>query len=105
MDGATLIGAGEAGKEAVIPLERNTEWISRVAEQLHEMIMPSVSASFGDSLREIMAEQSGNIAVISLLQDILDAVLEGQVIEVDHQRFGKVVRRYLAEQGRAAGYV
>lgn len=31
VDGATLIGAGEAGKEAIIPLERNTEWITMVA--------------------------------------------------------------------------
>ena len=31
IDGATLIGAGEAGKEAVVPLERNTEWIGMVA--------------------------------------------------------------------------
>ncbi len=32
--GPTLIGAGEAGREAVIPLERNTEWIHKLAEQL-----------------------------------------------------------------------
>ena len=31
VDGATLIGAGEAGKEAIVPLERNKEWISTVA--------------------------------------------------------------------------
>lgn len=32
VDGATLIGAGEAGKEAIVPLERNTEWIRMVAD-------------------------------------------------------------------------
>lgn len=105
VDGATLIGAGEAGKEAIIPLERNTEWISRVAEQLHGMLLPSVNASLGESLREIMDEQAGNAAVVSLLRDILDAVLEGQVLELDKQRIGKLLRRYSAEQGRAAGYV
>lgn len=31
VDGATLFGAGEAGKEAVVPLERNTEWVGMVA--------------------------------------------------------------------------
>ena len=31
VDGATLLGAGEAGKEAIVPLERNTEWIHMVA--------------------------------------------------------------------------
>lgn len=34
VDGATLIGAGEAGKEAIVPLERNTEWINSVAEKM-----------------------------------------------------------------------
>lgn len=29
---ATLIGAGEAGKEAVLPLERNTGWIKTIAD-------------------------------------------------------------------------
>ena len=36
VDGATLIGAGEQGKEAIIPLEQHTEWIRLVAEQLKE---------------------------------------------------------------------
>lgn len=31
IDGATLIGAGEAGKEAIVPLERNMEWVQTVA--------------------------------------------------------------------------
>ncbi len=34
VDGATLIGAGEAGKEAIIPLERNTRWMDGVAERI-----------------------------------------------------------------------
>ena len=36
VDGATLIGAGEQGREAIIPLERHTEWIRMVAVQLKE---------------------------------------------------------------------
>ena len=34
VDGATLIGAGEAGREAIIPLERHTEWLDAVAKRL-----------------------------------------------------------------------
>lgn len=30
----TLLGGGEAGKEAILPLERNTEWMDRLAERL-----------------------------------------------------------------------
>ena len=32
VNGATLLGAGEAGREAIVPLERNTEWIDMVAK-------------------------------------------------------------------------
>lgn len=41
VDGATLIGAGEAGKEAIVPLERNTEWINMVADGLIDRIAQS----------------------------------------------------------------
>lgn len=34
VDGATLAMIGEAGKEAVIPLERNTKWMETLAEKL-----------------------------------------------------------------------
>ncbi len=38
VDGATLIGAGEAGREAIIPLERHTQWIDAVAGRLAELL-------------------------------------------------------------------
>jgi len=38
VDGATLIGAGEAGKEAIIPLEKHTEWIRMVATELKQQL-------------------------------------------------------------------
>lgn len=34
-DNPTLIGVGEAGKEAVMPLERNTGWITELANKLN----------------------------------------------------------------------
>ena len=38
VDGATLIGAGEAGREAIIPLERHTQWLDAVAKRLTERL-------------------------------------------------------------------
>lgn len=35
IDGAQLIGAGEAGKEAIIPLERNTGWMDTLADRIN----------------------------------------------------------------------
>ncbi len=34
LDGATLVGAGEAGKEAIVPLERNTGWMNTLADKV-----------------------------------------------------------------------
>ena len=38
VDGATLFGAGEAGKEAVVPLERHTEWLDMVAGRIADIL-------------------------------------------------------------------
>ena len=48
VSGPTLIGVGEQGREAVIPLERNTEWIRMVALELKaqlEALTPSPQLS------------------------------------------------------------
>lgn len=41
VDGATLIGAGEAGKEAIVPLEKNTGWINMVANGIVDSLTSS----------------------------------------------------------------
>ena len=38
IDGATLLGAGEAGKEAIVPLERNMEWVNTVANGIADAL-------------------------------------------------------------------
>lgn len=39
VDGATLIGAGEAGKEAIVPLERNMQWVKTVADGIVDALL------------------------------------------------------------------
>jgi putative membrane protein len=36
VDRATLAVVGEAGREAVVPLENNTDWLDKIASQLAE---------------------------------------------------------------------
>lgn len=38
LDKATLIGAGEAGKEALLPLDQNTEWMDTIATKVRDTI-------------------------------------------------------------------
>lgn len=42
VDGATQFIAGEAGKEAIIPLEHNTDWIDRIAARVGEILSVNV---------------------------------------------------------------
>lgn len=106
VDGATLIGAGEAGKEAIIPLERNTEWISKVAKQLKEDLVPAKGFRVDtpdDLLSSAIREGSSTGMIVQMLDEILDAILAGHDIVVDRDRLGKIVRRGLAEYNRVAG--
>ena len=49
VDGATLFGrsvVGEDGKEAIIPLEHHTEWITRVAKEISDLLVDDLGAFF-----------------------------------------------------------
>lgn len=46
VDGATPLIAGEAGKEAIVPLERNTGWMDQIANRLGEMIVGSLNGFY-----------------------------------------------------------
>lgn len=49
-DRASLIGVGENGKEAVVPLERNTGWISKVAAELAAQMTGGAGLFGGEAL-------------------------------------------------------
>ena len=56
-DKASMIGVGEAGREAVLPLDRNTGWIKDLAEQL----LDSMSSRYSGALRGLPAMAMGTI--------------------------------------------
>ena len=51
-DQASLIGVGEDGKEAVVPLEKNTGWIRKVASELAAQMTGGVGMLNGEALIE-----------------------------------------------------
>lgn len=65
VDGATLIGAGEQGKEAIVPLERNTQWVTMVARELADMLFD----------RDIFTEIADRISGIPTALDRMTAQL------------------------------
>lgn len=67
VDGATLIGAGEAGKEAIIPLEQNTQWISSVAQEMNRLggfgsndMVGDITRGVYDGVTQAMSEQGAS---------------------------------------------
>ena len=56
VDGAALIGAGEDGREAIVPLERHTEWIGMVAKGLAGMLGTGRLAAALDGIADRLGE-------------------------------------------------
>ena len=77
----SIIGVGEAGQEAVMPLERNTGWISILAQKLAER-MPTDNAPTGYSL------PAGDI-----------------VIQIGGHEFGRVAIQEINREQERAGQV
>lgn len=70
VDGPTPLIAGEAGKEAIMPLENNTEWINMLAEKIASILNISSGSNEG---REIVIKFDGTLAqLIRLLKLELD---------------------------------
>ena len=67
MKGNTLLGGGEAGREAVLPLETHTEWMDTLANRVWEMI-PDNS---GDE-----ANDAQQLALLREQNDLLRAILD-----------------------------
>ena len=78
VDGATLIGAGEAGKEAIIPLERHTQWLDMVAGRLAALLG---AGKLAEALAAI-AERLGQIpsAIDRLASMPMPAMAGGAVV-------------------------
>ncbi len=111
VDGATLIGAGEAGKEAIIPLERNTEWIRKVAAELRVQLE---AAPLPISILPPAAmQESASSPDFSRIADTFAAALEalgGQAqtepeirVYLDGKQLADAVTRYQRRSARSYG--
>lgn len=62
-NGASIAGVGEAGKEAILPLERNTEWMDTLADRLADKINTNqniVVSVDGDTLFDIVVDKNNS---------------------------------------------
>lgn len=111
VDSATPFIAGEAGKEAVIPLERNTGWIKTLAEQIVTALpsMPSVASGF---LVPPNASGGGADSIAEKLDALISKLNSGEGIVpvtvmnnmyLDRKKIGEAVTEYQLQKARAMG--
>ena len=63
VDGATPLIAGEAGKEAIVPLERNTGWMDGIAGRLGEILSVNIMG-----VLENLNSQAGEMTITTYVQ-------------------------------------
>lgn len=78
MAGSTLLGGGEDGREAVLPLDRHTDWMDDIADRVN-----------GGSDIDRRLER-----IERLLGVIAEAEAEGHVIQIDRRVLARTVREY-----------
>lgn len=77
VDGPTLAMVGEAGKEAVMPLENNTGWISDLAGQIASIL--------GTGNNSVSTDQQGGDIVFMLDSSIIGRVALNELIKMRKQ--------------------
>lgn len=116
VDAATLFGntvVGEAGKEAIIPLERNTEWTGQVAKllarHLYDLPQPIAPSTYS---ADSTLSSSDVAELVSLLRGIRSDVAAvkqsgGGVVTVNTNLDGRTIAQntihYINHQAKATG--
>lgn len=68
VDKATLAMIGERGREAVMPLERNTGWIDELAHKITASQSNTTNYNQYGAQRQVTVLQVGNRAVAQVIQ-------------------------------------
>jgi len=109
VDKASLIGAGEAGKEAIVPLERNTQWVRMVASQLANQLGNQNSGGYNVDLADDLEDANGVVvnAILAATAEIVRAMSRnsgnGQNNSIDIDAVARRVTRWQNNRARAAG--
>lgn len=116
VDGATLFGntvVGEAGKEAIIPLERNTEWTGQVAKllarHLYDLPQPIAPSAYSSDNAISGSDMAELVALLRAIRSDVAAVRQsgGGSVTVNTNLDGRTIARstidYINGQAKATG--
>ena len=116
VDRATLFGntvVGEAGKEAIIPLERNTEWTGQVAkllaQHLYDLPQPTAPSMYSTDNAISDSDMAELVALLRAIRSDVAAVRQssGGSVTVNTNLDGRTIARntidYINGQAKATG--
>lgn len=92
VNGATIAEIGEAGAEAVVPLENNTGWITRIAEQLASALVPAFRSA-NSAVASANQTQNGYNETVEAFKDALAQMK----IVLDDEEMGNFVEKTVAD--------
>ena len=105
VDKASLIGAGEVGKEAIVPLERNTQWVDMVARQMSNRM--NNNNGFGGDIADDLEDANGVVvnAIFAATEQIVRAMREngGKSTNGNIASLAREVTRWQRNQAVAYG--
>ena len=92
VDSATFAEIGEAGAEAVVPLENNTGWITKIAQQLATELVPAIV----NATKSVNMANYNNNSYNETVEAFKDAL--GQMkITLDDETLGSFVEKTVAD--------
>ena len=97
VDGATPFIAGEQGKEAIVPLERNTEWVGMVGAEIANIIsQPITDLTQAIGSMQVPKESVGNYSYNTIVEAFKDALAQMKIV-LDDEQLGDFVEKTVAD--------
>lgn len=92
VDSATFAEIGEAGAEAVIPLENNTGWITKIAQQLATSLVPAIA----NATKSVTSANYNNNSYNDTVEAFKDALGQMKIV-LDDEAMGDFVEKTVAD--------
>ena len=92
VDSATFAEIGEAGAEAVVPLENNTGWITKIAQQLATSLVPAIV----NATKSVTSANYDNNSYNDTVEAFKDALGQMKIV-LDDEAMGDFVEKTVAD--------
>ncbi len=92
VDSATFAEIGEAGAEAVVPLENNTGWITKIAQQLATSLVPAII----NATKSVTSANYNNNSYNDTVEAFKDAIGQMKIV-LDDEAMGYFVEKTVAD--------